>query len=292
MVTEPARLDHTEAMEPPQRIDPESAQPSEAGEWLKDNQVLPLMWRPWYLDRLEQIEGAVWVWPVIQAACDLPDPAGFPWFECDIDPDDLAMLERYVGTADRLITSTVMNSDATVRISLMSGAVEKSVPADDATVGFGALLRQMFKGSEEASFDRVRNTLSKMAKIAGADDANLVLAKWKKAHQALLKKHLRALMHEIAASAGLASADDGDGRRQTGTAEDLSPEKLIEVFLHGDMLHWGVGRELLKQWSATEREAAEMEHHMRNDAHVLAHFYAEFSEIVQGVMRQAGAAPS
>lgn len=99
-------------MEPPRRIDPESEQPSAAGEWLRDNQVLPLMWRPWYLDRLEQIEGAVWVWPVIQAVCKLPDPAGFPWFECDIDLDDLAMLERYVATADRLITSTVMNSDA------------------------------------------------------------------------------------------------------------------------------------------------------------------------------------
>lgn len=174
----------------------------------------------------------------------------------------------------------------------MSGAVDKSVPADDVTVGFGALLRQMFKGNEEASFDRVRKTLSRLAKIARAEDANLVLANWKRAHQTLLKKHLRALMHEIATAAGVASADDRDGGRRIGTTNDLSPDRLIDVFLHGDMLHWGVGRELLKQWSATEREAAEMEHEMRSDAHVLAHFYAEFSEIVQGVRRHAGATPS
>jgi hypothetical protein len=171
----------------------------------------------------------------------------------------------------------------------MSGATEKSVPADDATVGFSALLRQMFKGSEEASFDRVRNSLSGAARAAGADDALRVLGAWKRAHRTLRKKHLRSLMHELAFKAGLVTADDGGGRR-IGAPEELRPDELLEAFLHGDMLHWGEGRELLDQWAKTEHGAAEMEMQMRGDAHVLAHFYAGFGDIVREALRRQATA--
>jgi hypothetical protein len=257
-----------------------------AGEWLTANQVLPLAWPPWYLSRLEQIEGAMWVWPVVQEVCELPNPAAFPWFDLHLESSEWAMLERYVSTADRLIATTVMNSGAALRIDLLSGAVEKAVPADDVTVGFSALLRQMFKGTEEASFDRVRNTLSKVAHAAGAENACLVLGAWKRTHQTLRKKHLRLLMHELAREAGLVPTEHDDGGRRIGTVEEVAPEKLLEVFLHGDMLHWGEGRDLLDRWAQTERGAAEMELQMRSDANVLAHFYAGFSGIVQEALRR------
>jgi hypothetical protein len=185
-----------------------------------------------------------------------------------------------------------MNSGATLKIDLVSGVVEKSVPADDATLGFGALLRQMFKHSEEASFDCVRKSLSKAAMVAGATDANLVLSTWKKAHQTLLKKPLRTLIRDVAIDSGLMPAGAESGGRQTSAPEYLTPEKLIEVFLHGDMLHWGKGRELLQEWSASERKAAEMEHEMRNDAYVLAHFYAGFSEIAWCALRRTRTVPN
>ena len=145
----------------------------------------------------------------------------------------------------------------------------------------------MFKGGEEASFDRVRNSLSGAAHAAGAKDAVLALGAWKRAHQTLRKKHLRSLMHELASKAGLVTPDD-DGRR-LGAPEELRPDELLEVFLHGDMLHWGEGRELLDQWAKTEHGAAQMEMQMRGDAHVLAHFYAGFSDIAQEAVRLATA---
>lgn len=125
--------------------------------------------------------------------------------------------------------------------------VDKSVPADDVTVSFGALLRQMFKGSKEASFDRVRNTLSKVATIAGAGGRK---PRARENGRGLTKpysrKHLRALMQEISASAGLVPADDRDGGHWVGSAVDLSPKSSSRCSCMATCFIWGMGRELLK----------------------------------------------
>jgi hypothetical protein len=189
------------------------------------------------------------------------------------------MIERYVTTSDRLIHTTMLNSNSELQIHLMSGEITKNVPADDATVGFSALFRQIFKGNEEASFDRVRNALSKAANEIGKTDACNVLKTWKRTHQTLRTRHLRSLMHDLARKAGLPTSDD-DGSR-IGAAQQLSPEKLIEAYLHGDMLHWGDGRDLLAEWAKTEHGEAEMEFQMRGDINTLAHFYLGFSDIAR-----------
>lgn len=79
------------------------------GLWLDDNQVLPLRWRPLYLDQLDSMKGATWVWPVIHEACGLSDPAQFPTFETAWTTDQAAMLARYVEMSERLIGTAVMN---------------------------------------------------------------------------------------------------------------------------------------------------------------------------------------
>jgi hypothetical protein len=232
------------------------------------------------LDRIEGVEGACWVWSIVQAACDLSDPRQLPRFEPRLSSEVSGMLSRYVAMSERLLATTVMNADASVTVDLVTGGVTKSTPADDVTVGFAALLRQFFKPGEEASFDRVRKALSRVAHEAGADDVEAVLTQWKRAHQTLLSHHLRALMYSLAVDAGLEESPS-DGGRRVSAIDELPPRELIEVFLYGDMLHWGAGREQLREWSKTERGAAEMEFHMRNDAHVLAHFYAGFAAIAR-----------
>lgn len=251
------------------------------GEWLTDRQALPLLWRPWYLETLDNLGGAVWVWSITQAACALPDPVGFPAFEVAWTPEQVAMLTRYAQTAERLTATSVLNDGGTIKIDLMTGTVDRSLPADDATLGFAALLRQCFKDAEEASFDRVRKTLARGAHTAGEEEASQVLAQWKAAHRTLQRKHLRALLHQLAVDAGYTPSDGEDGAQRAGIDEEITPRELIEVFLYGDMLHWGEGRDRLREWAATERGAAEVEFEMRTDAHALGHFYAGFASVVR-----------
>jgi hypothetical protein len=256
------------------------------GEWLNDKQAVPLLWRPWYLDQLESPDGAIWAWSFVQNACALPDPAAFPTFAARWSPETSAMMSRYLAIVERLLATNVMNAGASIKVDLLTGGVTKSVPADDATLGFAALLRQLFNDSEEASFDRVRKAAGRAAHEDEASDAGTILAAWKRAHQTLLSRHLDWLIHQLADDAGLLDEDDDpEPRRRRHTQEVITPRELIEVFLYGDMLHWGDGRERLRRWAATPRGHAHMEFEMRNDAHVLAHFYAGFAAIIQQLSR-------
>lgn len=110
--------------------DPERAghrpQPSQDEAWLTADQVLPLSWRPWYLERLHSPRGVAWVWPVIQAACQLPDPASLTPPPLQLDEQQLAMLRRYTSVVDRVLDTSVMNENASVQVSLMSGEVRKT----------------------------------------------------------------------------------------------------------------------------------------------------------------------
>jgi hypothetical protein len=221
------------------------------------------------------------VWSIVQEARGLPDPEEFSSFNATWTPEQVATFTRYVQSAERLAATTVLNAGGTMRIDLLTGKVDKSLPADDATLGFAALLRQCFKDSEEASFDRVRKALARGAHTAVVDEASEVLARWKTTHQTLQRKHLRALLRQLAVDAGYTPSGGEDGGRRAGSHEDITPRELIEAFLYGDMLHWGEGRDRLQEWAATERGAAEMEFEMRTDAHALGHFYAAFASVVR-----------
>ena len=251
------------------------------GEWLTESQAVPLLWRPWYLGELDRPDGAVWVWSIVQNACGIPDPAAFRPIEVAWPPAAAETLARYVTVAERLVATTVMNAGASIHVNLVSGEVTKVAPADDATIGFAGLLRQLFKPSEEASFDRVRKLAAQAAHDAGLARASAALGVWKRAHQTLLRRHLRSLIHQLATDVGYEPAEGEDGERRMGTTEEITPAELIQAFLYGDMLHWGDGRERLQAWSTTPRGAAQMEFEMRNDAHVLAHLYAGFADIVR-----------
>lgn len=147
------------------------------------------------------------------------------------------------------------------------------MPADDATAGFATFFRQFLK---------VADVIGRAAHEGGATETTDVLKAWKRAHDTLRKKHLRLLMHEIAVAEGLIpEAEEGDGGRRMGTTEEITPRELIEAYLYGDLIHWGHTHPKLKEWSETPQGAAEMEFEMRNDAHLLAHFYAGFADVVR-----------
>jgi hypothetical protein len=247
-------------------------------------QVAPLQWVPWYATEVSDLKGINWVWPIIQDVCLLPDPALFPVIDCEWQPDQLKLLERYSQVCMRLVATTVFQSDGRVRINVLGGTVEKSVPADDVTLGFTALLRQVFHPGEEASFDRIRRILGRAAHETDAAAAREVLGAWRDAHRTLLNEHLRALIETMARNRGLLSeVTDSHGARLL-VSESISPRTLVDAYLNGDQLHYGEGRDDLERWSQDKATAAMMEINARADAVTLAHFYAGFAGIVRVVL--------
>jgi hypothetical protein len=252
------------------------------GELLAENQVLPLLWRPWYFDRLSRVEGVVWFWPVIQWHCELDDPESFPAILHSWTDHEVATMTRYVEICARLVGSAFLNQDATVKIELLTNKVTgQSRPPDDATAGFIAWLRQVFNHTEEASFDQVHNMLSNGAHVTGAAEATDALKTWKKAHKALLRNDVQGLLHVIAQREGLISGDEPRPNHRMLTNEELTPKALIDVFLNGDVLHWGTGRDDLARWRSDEVHAAMMDSYMRSDAAMLAHFFVGFAGVVR-----------
>jgi hypothetical protein len=254
-------------------------------------QVGPLLWTPWYASQVGDQRGIRWFWPVIQDVCQLPDPEHFPLLEYQWAPEQVAIMMRYADVCRRLVASTVFQSDGRVRINVLAGTVEKVVPADDVTIGFAALLRQLFHHTEEASFDKVRQVLARGAHESDAAATSDVLRLWKDAHGTLLNQHVRALIDTMARTRGLLSAGEDTHGGRLMVSEDIRPQDLVDAFLYGDQLHYGKGREALRRWRCDETTAAMMEINMRTDALMLAHFYAGFAGVVRMVLRRAGRDP-
>lgn len=259
-----------------------------SGQLISVEQVAPLLWTPWYVTRLDDPQGVAWVWPIVQDVCHLPDPEDFPSLEHEWAGEGLAMLHRYVDVCERLLATTVLNTNAEVSIEVLSGTVTKVVPADDATVGFVTLLRQIYKPDEEASFDRIRGLLSRAAHASAADAAGNVLKLWRDAHRTLLKKHIHALLEDMARARGLIDDSSAPGGARPFVDEDVTPRELLEVFLYGDLVHWGDERDRFERWQKNEQTAATMEINMRQDAHGLAHFYLGFAGIARVILRRTG----
>ncbi len=251
-------------------------------------QVGPLLWTPWYAVRMADQRTIQWVWPIIQDVCRLPDPQQLPAIDYEWDADQIALLRRYAEVCRRLVDTTVFQSDARVRVNMLTGTVEKVVPADDVTVGFAALLRQLFHHTEEASFDRLRQLVSHAAYEAQATAATEILRLWKEAHGTLLNQHLRALIETMARNRGLLATEEDSRGGRPFVSEDITPRDLVDAFLYGDQLHYGKGREALARWRENEATAAMMEINMRTDAQTLAHFYAGFAGIVRVALERVG----
>lgn len=251
------------------------------GEWLTENQIRPLLWRPWYFGRLDRPEGITWVWPIVQHACDVPPPFRFPELDATWSCEETATLSRYLDVVDKLLDSRVMNENSSLKVDLLSNAVTRSVPPDDATVGFLTRFRQIFSDNETASFSRVQGLLSSAAHDRGETDALGDLRVWKRTHRTLRQKHLRLLTHELAVGYGLISSSSTDRGQRPWVDEDVSPSELIKAYFYGDAVHWDSGRAQLDRWGGSDRVAASMEFEMLSDAYALTHFYAGFAEIVR-----------
>jgi hypothetical protein len=260
------------------------------GSWLTESQIAPMIWTPWYVHLVSDPAGVAWVWPVLQDVFELPDPERFPELRHTWTEPQTAILRQYVSVCERLVTGTALNSNARLTIHLFNDVIERDLPADDVTVGFATLLRQLFKSEEEASFNQVRGLVARAPLAEDVADAGSTLRLWKRARTGALREHHHALLAEMARKRGLADVPESSVQTRLFTTETITPQALLEIFLYGDLIHWGEGRETLERWKADPRLAAQMDLNMRQDAQTLAHFYAGFAGIVRAVLRGEGQA--
>ncbi len=253
----------------------------------RPQQVAPLLWTPWYASGAAEQNGILWFWPNIQDVCQLPDPKLLPPLKRAWDPSEVELTRRYMSVVDRLVATTVFRGEGRVRINVIGGTVEKALPADEVTLGFAALLRQLFHHTEEASFDAIRRIISRGAHQSDAVEAVDTLRLWKDAHGTLLRQDVHSLLDTMARARGLETTAGASVGARPFVSEQITPRDLIDTFLYGDHLHYGKGRDLLEHWRSDNAEAALMEVNMLADSLMLAHFYAGFAEVVRLALASA-----
>lgn len=260
-----------------------------AGEVLTDNQIVPMAWRPWHYDLVEQehIGGLHWQWPVIQIYFDLHDPTTSRFD--GLAPPPAAQqraLRSFLVTVERLAGSLSVNSTGSIRATWTrengDGPVEVDAPHADALVALLAALRLVFDPNEGSglSFTHALNALSAAARTAGLTDLSAELKRWKKAHAHLCRKHLGELRHELAEE--LTGESLGStARGPFPGAPHITPEQLIRTFMYGETLHRDEEKEQqIAAWDADAFWGPFMRLEVRSDAQGLVHFYGAFAGYV------------
>lgn len=230
-------------------------------------------------------------WTQLEYVFGLSDPASFPPLTQTLDAESRKAIHRYVGTAEDLARSTVLNAldnRLTVREDDATGAelIESTFSAKDAQLGFAGLLRQMDIGKEQASYERVAGILWQAAEAATdhyRQERLDVLKSWSMAIKRLHGKSLNQLLRERFVEEGALVLDYD---------EPDSPEFLLSSFNYGDLLHWGLKRETIAKW-----EEDEFAHNDRRLAFLLAaaglaHLYIGFGILaraaISGEIREGG----
>lgn len=185
-------------------------------------------------------------WHLVQYVFDMHDPATFDPFAKEFSDDELRVLRRYVGTAEKLAASRLLSDeDEALTISWNTDEAlrfETKRSSSDIESGYVAIFRQFYLSNDDASFATVQRMLRERA-IAASDDpagARLnELSRWAHAvrttrRQSLRKSVFLRLIHE---------------GKMSATPEELElfpdrepPHALIDRFLYTEHSHWDAER--------------------------------------------------
>jgi hypothetical protein len=188
-------------------------------------------------------DGFEFYWAQLQVIFDFADPAKFPELPTKPTGDDLRVLERFATKSRDLATSTVLNADGDVSISVaddgQSEQVTSNLPAPDAIAGFAAVFRQ-FYADERAGFKAASGILMRAALDTTDGDAGRRIEElklWGRSVGALKSKSVERLVHEYLATEGLFPALPPE---EAANYPDLEiPQQAISAYFYGEHLHWG-----------------------------------------------------
>lgn len=207
-------------------------------------QPRPMPFNPPMTDRASNAAAFAFVWQQIHYAFELPDPETFPPLS-GFSSEELDVLRRFVGTAENLASSSLLNASDGVTIHFPDAEgggperVETDWSAADVTTGFATLFRQLYADDEKASFNVVQGILMRHTKAT--PDA------YEATRYAMLRAWGSAVgksrQQSVRKSALLKMMDDGLMPRLTDDELENYPDpeppaKTISTYFYGDHIHW------------------------------------------------------
>ncbi len=215
-------------------------------------------------------------WRQLIYVFDLPDPSLFLPLPHPMSEDDLRTVRRFTQVTHRLASCQVMSSAGGFTVRPGDDHTEERInadfPADDLQAGFAAFLRQCDRPQENASYNRVRGIISGYAASTGGTDRVHVLRAWQRAIASLHHRSLDQLVRDAFV--------EREGWMAFAFTEEDPPDKLLEAFNYGDLLHWDPTRATSPDES-DELVEANQRYAFLTAALGLAHAYIGFGELVR-----------
>lgn len=222
-------------------------------------------------------------WRMLYYVYRLPDPASFPRV-APFSHDDYVVLTRYLSTCESLARSGFLNTVRNYTLAQSNGKLSETSflegPDEEATRSMSVLFRQLYQPSELASFNRVRNLLSKhvSARITGSDARGMldILKAWQLAQVDLLKAPL-----PLTTDNAVMAYDSGTPRQPVALGDLPTPPELFKVFAYGDLIHWGETRHELATYRKNVAWDLLLQVNLLESMLPLSHLYIGFGVLVQ-----------
>lgn len=258
------------------------------GERVTEDQLLPMAWRPWHYDFVEDHNGLLWAWPTQQIYFGLQHPSRVNVGALGRAPAEAEKtLHGFLATVKRLSRSLAVNAGGAIKIRMTEadGLLPPDVdsPHDDALDAMLTHLRKLLDPNEVSgfSFSRVYKAMAAAAHSAGASGLQDELRRWRDAEKGVRRTQRQALRHELLAELGVWPDEQDVARVPFPGVPQISPEALINVYMYGEALHVHEGKAQLDEWDSDPVLGPLMRQEARSDANALLHFYGAFGTYVQ-----------
>jgi hypothetical protein len=247
----------------------------------------PLKFAPPLASLSSNTAGFARAWQFFRYAFDLPDPSKFLALGTRLGATDIAAVERFVATCEKLAGYSLLSAAGSVTISVASSDSDPSIvtdlPSSESITAATTLFRQLHAKDEKASFHVVSSILGKQIHIdhdEHSDQRLEYLKVWKSCYGKIQARRLAAIV------ARKAIANQGGHPSVPVPFEDESPTFLISLFEYGDLIHWGEKRDKHRalMQEPVFRELAQMR--FLDAVTDLSHFYFGFSLMLRAAFPQ------
>lgn len=201
----------------------------------------PLTFAPPYANLASDPQGFSRFWQFAHYAFRLPDPATFPAFPAEPQPEDRVTLDRFVSSCRELAGYTMMSAHDTVEMfpNARSGSGHRATFSSSEVIrGASVLFRQLY-AEDSGSYRAVVQIVSKTHRTTRdqfTDQRADWLGVWRPVHGKLLQQRIEAIVARKSLRA------EGAHESIPVPFEHESPTELLSVFFYGDLIHWGNSR--------------------------------------------------
>lgn len=242
---------------------------------------MPLPWATPGRNRASNPMGFDYWWRMLHYGVGPPSPYAIPPLTAVLSSEEQERAGRFVEMAGHLAASTLLNSNAGVTIrSKEAGSYsghDTTFLGKDIEIGFSTLLRHLDDERENASYQRVHNTLWQVSATAADSDASArsdTLRLWGRKVKLIHRKSADQLVRDRLVR--------DEGLNAFAYDEEHIPRQLIDMYQYGDLVHWAEFKEAVQPEGVPFAADWQRESFFRAAAGV-AHMYIGFAELVKAI---------